>query len=671
MIANINFGLNPVLTKENLFGDNIAKIEAYDFSTANLSDEHRLHAITSIASICYNNPKAINSQSLYDRLYRESKGLPSSSFEFIKMLIPVNIIIEKIIDENNKNLLEYGNVNRCLKDHEYSMLNIFKFGTVLIVDGIEWVLTNYRAVVHDQSKFNIDLTDFYNNEYQCNIIKHFSYVFKIRMDTNTRTQFIRHRVAGYQELCISGDSIIKTSQGPRTIKELYDIQERQKLRSKNNVKYCSVRTYDFDKEILISVPIKEVFKTGKKEVLEVTIQYGTTGKTHVLKSTKEHKFLTKNGWVCLEDLKIKDYVAINGVSIYRDKSWLLKTKEKFLKKGMAMKGIAATLNINYNTLKKWMHIHKVVYTPKEVASTYDVWNKGIVGEDSHSYGRIHSDVIRQKISDIHTKELGTTRQGYSKRMRSYWEADFRRKKVLEKYNNKCALCKSDKQLELDHIKPVYSHPELGFDEDNMQILCKKCHSNKTAIETHTYKKTIHYGMITSIKSVGEEETYDMEIDHVDHNYVANNIIVHNSRRYVSGKRLAISFYEKENCNDIYSKYVLDDKRTGHSQALEFTTTQVHEIALNHYFTLLDNKVLPQDARRVLPQSMYTDLWVAFDYESFHNFKELRSNEHAQWEIRVISETMEEFVSKIKNSIKFKMKKADNFVIDNYKIKGIE
>ena len=119
MIASINFGLNPVLTKENLFGDNIAKIEAYDFSTANLSDEHRLHAITSIASICYNNPKAINSQSLYDRLYRESKGLPSSSFEFIKMLIPVNLIIEKIIGENNKNLLEYGNVNRCLKDHEY------------------------------------------------------------------------------------------------------------------------------------------------------------------------------------------------------------------------------------------------------------------------------------------------------------------------------------------------------------------------------------------------------------------------------------------------------------------------------------------------------------------------------------------------------------------------
>ena len=344
MIANINFGLNPVLTKENLFGDNIAKIEAYDFSTANLSDEHRLHAITSIASICYNNPKAINSQSLYDRLYRESKGLPSSSFEFIKMLIPVNLIIEKIIGENNKNLLEYGNVNRCLKDHEYSMLNIFKFGTVLIVDGIEWVLTNYRAVVHDQSKFNIDLTDFYNNGYQCNIIKHFSYVFKIRMDTNTRTQFIRHRVAGYQEV---------------------------------------------------------------------------------------------------------------------------------------------------------------------------------------------------------------------------------------------------------------------------------------------------------------------------------------SRRYVSGKRLAISFYEKENCNDIYSKYVLDDKRTGHSQALEFTTTQVHEIVLNHYFTLLDNKVLPQDARRVLPQSMYTDLWVAFDYESFHNFKELRSNEHAQWEIRVVSETMEEFVSKIKNSINFKIKKADNFIIDKYTIKGIK
>ena len=606
-------------TRENIFGDNIANLKHYDFSRANLSDENRILAITTVASICYQSPKSIGSESLYNRLMSESKGLPSSSFEFVPVLL----------DRKNSKHKE-------ILDLEFS--NCKKYGEDL---DNRYLLTNYRALVYDYENhvFSFDIREIYNTEKECEIIKKYFKVFLLKIDFPTRSQIVRHRV-NIQELCISGDSIIKTSQGPRTIKELYDIQERQKLRNKNNIKYCSVRTYDFDKEILISAPIKEVFKTGKKEVLEVTIQYGTTGKTHVLKSTKEHKFLTKNGWVCLEDLKIKDYVAINGVSIYRDKSWLLKTKEKFLKKGMAMKGIAATLNINYNTLKKWMHIHKVVYTPKEVASTYEVWNKGIVGEDSHSYGRIHSDVIRQKISDIHTKELGTTRQGYAKRMRSYWEADFRRKKILEKYNNKCALCKNDKQLELDHIKPVYSHPELGFDEDNIQILCKKCHSNKSAIETHTYKKTIHYGMITSIKSVGEEETYDMEIDHVDHNYVANNIIVHNSRRFVSGKKLQFEFYVSEKIKGKVSSY----KHTtpdGHFQSLEITTEDINNIALNHYYHLLDIGIKPQEARRVIPQSAYTDLWIGFQPKQLDNFIKLRLDSHSQHEVYKVAENMVE------------------------------
>ena len=54
--------------KENIFNDGIAYVENWDFSRANLSNENRIHAITLIASICYQNPKALNSDSLYNRL---------------------------------------------------------------------------------------------------------------------------------------------------------------------------------------------------------------------------------------------------------------------------------------------------------------------------------------------------------------------------------------------------------------------------------------------------------------------------------------------------------------------------------------------------------------------------------------------------------------------------
>ena len=73
--------------KENIFGDDIAFVEQYDFSTANLNEKSRIHAISAVASICYQNPKAVGSESLYNRLLAESKGLPSSSFEMCPILL--------------------------------------------------------------------------------------------------------------------------------------------------------------------------------------------------------------------------------------------------------------------------------------------------------------------------------------------------------------------------------------------------------------------------------------------------------------------------------------------------------------------------------------------------------------------------------------------------------
>ena len=35
-------------TRENIFGDNIASLKHYDFSRANLSDENRILAITTV-----------------------------------------------------------------------------------------------------------------------------------------------------------------------------------------------------------------------------------------------------------------------------------------------------------------------------------------------------------------------------------------------------------------------------------------------------------------------------------------------------------------------------------------------------------------------------------------------------------------------------------------------
>ncbi|WP_298916346.1 HNH endonuclease signature motif containing protein [uncultured Algimonas sp.] len=46
----------------------------------------------------------------------------------------------------------------------------------------------------------------------------------------------------------------------------------------------------------------------------------------------------------------------------------------------------------------------------------------------------------------------------------------------------CVVCGTHKRLEVDHIQPVRTHPELANDLDNLQCLCGLCHTRKTRIE---------------------------------------------------------------------------------------------------------------------------------------------------------------------------------------------
>lgn len=178
--------MTKINQKQNIFNDNIAFIEQYDFSTANMSEENRIKAITTVASICYQNPKAIGSESLYNRLLAESKGLPSSSFEFVPVLFLTTTIREKF------NLSAYINFNAS---------NSLKYGELIFVDGMEYLLTNYRALIYDVENIGLssDILKDFNTPEECEIIKQHFKVFLYKIDLPTRSQMVRHRVS-WQEL---------------------------------------------------------------------------------------------------------------------------------------------------------------------------------------------------------------------------------------------------------------------------------------------------------------------------------------------------------------------------------------------------------------------------------------------------------------------------------------
>lgn len=71
---------------------------------------------------------------------------------------------------------------------------------------------------------------------------------------------------------------------------------------------------------------------------------------------------------------------------------------------------------------------------------------------------------------------------YSKRITrtKRWKA--LRAQILERDGFRCRSCGCGGRLEVDHVQPVRTHPELSYDPANLQALCPSCHTRKTRIE---------------------------------------------------------------------------------------------------------------------------------------------------------------------------------------------
>ena len=63
-----------------------------------------------------------------------------------------------------------------------------------------------------------------------------------------------------------------------------------------------------------------------------------------------------------------------------------------------------------------------------------------------------------------------------------------------------------------------------------------------------------------------------------------------------------------------------------------------------YNKMLEAGIKPQEARRIIPQAAYTQIWGAFMPKQLDNYFKLRLDESAQWEIRMVSKAMQELIN---------------------------
>ena len=110
-----------------------------------------------------------------------------------------------------------------------------------------------------------------------------------------------------------------------------------------------------------------------------------------------------------------------------------------------------------------------------------------------------------------------------------------------------------------------------------------------------------------------------------------------SRRYVSGSRVPFEYYVSEKMKFI-SKHEDDESD------IYFDSDDFHRICEERYYQALEKGVKPQEARRIIPQSAYTQIWGAFMPKQLDNYFKLRLDKHAQWEIRMVSKAMQELIN---------------------------
>ena len=119
--------------------------------------------------------------------------------------------------------------------------------------------------------------------------------------------------------CLAGETEIPhfhvANKAPWTIAELY-----QRFHSSDKymyVKKMHIRSVD-EQGYLVPNRIKDVIATGRQSVFKVTTALG-----YVIRATAEHRFMRQDqSWARLHELQVNDVVLVNGVRVYKDKTWL-------------------------------------------------------------------------------------------------------------------------------------------------------------------------------------------------------------------------------------------------------------------------------------------------------------------------------------------------------------
>ncbi len=475
--------------------------------------------------------------------------------------------------------------------------------------------------------------------------------------------------SGWNEACLTGDTEITFLQRSSRIStyklqlnkivEMWRVPWRRKKLQQRPLRVLNEQLGTFETSY-----IKEVYDRGVQDVYEVTFSHHKR-----LRCTANHRFLTDNGWMTLGtalDLQhlssgiiafradrkfVANGLPVAGNGKYRDKAWMAEQRTQ----GRSVQEIADLAGCTYHTIRKWLKIHRIGFAPEETCFKpgHRPWNVG----KRYKFGpKPFSPELLAKVRKARSGATSNFWKGGvtpERKNIERWTTE-QGPKVHAKFDYTCQQCgKRGGTLHSHHIIPVWYDETKARDFDNLVSLCHPCHRLLHAerrelefAEAYLGKSQItidrsrqprqaaprrvvpHLVDVVNVTYAGKLPTYDLEVEK-HHNFVANSMVVHNSARYVE---LQEEFYIPATWR---AQSASNKQGSAGPLAIQAEAAAAYqrglEAAYAAYRQLRELGAAKEQARIVLPQSIYTHwIWTG-SLQAFLHVVDLRTKPDAQWE----------------------------------------
>jgi thymidylate synthase (FAD) len=486
-------------------------------------------------------------------------------------------------------------------------------------------------------------------------------------------ELVRHRSGwGY---CLTGDTLVysehldkgrRNGTKKRSLRHLFEMTQTPHGRSR--LKLLRLRCLDEQTNTFVKGRVKKVVSSGRKPVFRMELEDGKS-----ISCSRDHRFLTPEGWLPLHEIvgglnvspgdlalygRLDIPLATNGVPAYKDRDWL---RARYHDEAREQEEIAQLAEVSPHTIRAWVRKHGL----QKPAGSWTVgrvpWNKA----KRYKAGWRHSEEVKRILSEAKKGALNPQWKGGVSRI----AVQIRRPvkalipALLARHDYTCRLCKErGGMLTAHHVLPVWARPDLICDPDNLVPLCEPCHLKVNHHELD-YAEQLggspdevrridpagrpcgggnvlvpRFQRIASVTYAGEQETFDIEMEGPNHNFVANGFVTHNSQlsqRYVDES--VAEYVEPDVIADDPALHALWLEAIGHvHHAYVKLVEGLNEKFADEPDRTQRRKMARQAARSVLPNATETKIFVTANARALRHFIEMRGSRHAEVEIRKLA-----------------------------------